>query len=201
MRTPSLSIAPVGTQDETSYPQPVGIGPGPGLDEQQPLQARLQRQHVIARARPRLQVAAFQLGSSTSSRALSTPRARDSRSAPAVGGPVVLAGDLNAPIASDPSGARQHAGNVDSPQAHGLVSVVVAAQGDADPLSEPTLYTSSSRSGRSISTTSSFRGNGQAVQVDPWVHTKPGSQRSGCTTCRSPSKHPLSGNVIAAATI
>lgn len=59
---------------------------------------------------------------------------------PSLAGPVVLAGDLNAPIASNPSGTRQHAGNVDQLAAHGLVSAFIAARGDADPLSEPTLY-------------------------------------------------------------
>ena len=59
---------------------------------------------------------------------------------PSVQGPVVLAGDLNAPIASNPAGARQHADSVSRLQAHGLVSAFSAARGDADPLSEPTLY-------------------------------------------------------------
>lgn len=59
---------------------------------------------------------------------------------PACEGPVVLAGDLNAPIASNPSGARQHADNVSRLTTHGLVSAFTAARGDADPLTEPTLY-------------------------------------------------------------
>lgn len=59
---------------------------------------------------------------------------------PSIDGPVVLAGDLNAPIASNPAGARQHADSVSRLMAHGLVSAFAVARGDADPLTEPTLY-------------------------------------------------------------
>lgn len=59
---------------------------------------------------------------------------------PSIEGPVVLAGDLNAPIASNPAGSRQHADSVSRLMAHGLVSAFAVARGDADPLIEPTLY-------------------------------------------------------------
>jgi endonuclease/exonuclease/phosphatase (EEP) superfamily protein YafD len=59
---------------------------------------------------------------------------------PTVDGPVVLAGDLNAPIAARPSVARQHADSVMRLEAHGLVSAFSATRGDVDPLSEPTFY-------------------------------------------------------------
>ncbi|MBY9074243.1 endonuclease/exonuclease/phosphatase family protein [Nocardioides sp. WL0053] len=59
---------------------------------------------------------------------------------PTIDGPVVLAGDLNAPILSSPVDARRHAESVTRLQAHGLVSAFTAARGDADPLTEPTLF-------------------------------------------------------------
>ena len=59
---------------------------------------------------------------------------------PTIVGPVVLAGDLNAPIASTPADARRHADTVAQLQALGLVSAFTSARGEADPLNEPTLY-------------------------------------------------------------
>jgi hypothetical protein len=59
---------------------------------------------------------------------------------PSIPGPVVLAGDLNAPIKSNAAGARQHADSAVRLMAHGLVSAFSMARGDADPLTEPTLY-------------------------------------------------------------
>jgi exodeoxyribonuclease-3 len=59
---------------------------------------------------------------------------------PSIIGPVVLAGDLNAPIASDATGASLHAQSVDGLLAHGLVSAFTTARGETDPLTEPTLY-------------------------------------------------------------
>jgi hypothetical protein len=59
---------------------------------------------------------------------------------PTIDGPAVLAGDLNAPIPSSPADARRHAESVARLQAHGLVSAFTAARGDADPLTEPTLF-------------------------------------------------------------
>lgn len=59
---------------------------------------------------------------------------------PELDGPVVLAGDLNAPIASAPAEVRRHAENVRQLELAGLVSAYTAARGGADPLSEPTLY-------------------------------------------------------------
>lgn len=56
---------------------------------------------------------------------------------PAVSGPVFLAGDLNAPIAST---QRAHDANVARLEALGLVSAYTAARRDADPLSEPTHF-------------------------------------------------------------
>jgi endonuclease/exonuclease/phosphatase family metal-dependent hydrolase len=59
---------------------------------------------------------------------------------PSIVGPIVLAGDLNAPIASTPADARRHADTVRQLAAVGLVSAFTAARGEADPLTEPTLY-------------------------------------------------------------
>lgn len=59
---------------------------------------------------------------------------------PSIEGPVVLAGDLNAPIASAAAGARQHADSVSRLMAHGLVSAFAVCRGEVDPLTEPTLY-------------------------------------------------------------
>lgn len=59
---------------------------------------------------------------------------------PTIDGPVVLAGDLNAPISSSPTDARRHTDNVNRLLAHGIASAFTAARGDADPLTEPTLY-------------------------------------------------------------
>ena len=59
---------------------------------------------------------------------------------PSIRGPVVVAGDFNAPISSNASSARQHAHSVSKLLEHGLVSAFAAARGDADPLTEPTLY-------------------------------------------------------------
>jgi exodeoxyribonuclease-3 len=59
---------------------------------------------------------------------------------PAMDGPVVLAGDLNAPILSSSTSTRLHADNVDRLLAGGLVSAFTAARGEADPLAEPTYF-------------------------------------------------------------
>jgi endonuclease/exonuclease/phosphatase family metal-dependent hydrolase len=59
---------------------------------------------------------------------------------PSIAGPVVLAGDLNAPIQSNVAGARQHADSAARLLAHGLISAFTVARGDADPLTAPTLY-------------------------------------------------------------
>lgn len=59
---------------------------------------------------------------------------------PLIDGPVVLAGDLNAPIPSKPADARRHANSVSRLMSHGLVSAFTAARGPVDPLTEPTLY-------------------------------------------------------------
>lgn len=59
---------------------------------------------------------------------------------PSIAGPVVLAGDLNAPILSNPTDARRHADSVNRLQARGLVSAFTAAREAVDPLTEPTLY-------------------------------------------------------------
>lgn len=59
---------------------------------------------------------------------------------PSIVGPVVLAGDLNAPIASTPADARRHANTVAQLEALGLISAFTSARGEADPLTEPTLY-------------------------------------------------------------
>lgn len=59
---------------------------------------------------------------------------------PAVDGPIVLAGDLNATIASDSRSTRLHADNVGRLLERGLVSAFTAARGEADPLSEPTYH-------------------------------------------------------------
>lgn len=59
---------------------------------------------------------------------------------PLIEGPVVLAGDLNAPIPSSPADGLRHADSVGRLLDHGLVSAFTAARGSADPMSEPTLY-------------------------------------------------------------
>ena len=59
---------------------------------------------------------------------------------PGIDGPVVLAGDLNAPILSDSTSTRLHTDNVDRLLAGGLVSAFTAARGEADPLAEPTYF-------------------------------------------------------------
>lgn len=59
---------------------------------------------------------------------------------PTIEGPVVVAGDLNAPIASNATGARQHTHSVNKLLAHGLISAFTAGRGEADPLTEPTYY-------------------------------------------------------------
>ena len=59
---------------------------------------------------------------------------------PEFDGPVVLAGDLNAPIASSPADARRHEESARQLANRGLVSAFTAARGDVDPLTEPTLY-------------------------------------------------------------
>jgi exodeoxyribonuclease-3 len=59
---------------------------------------------------------------------------------PSVVGPVVLAGDLNAPISSVSADARRHADTVSQLAALEFVSAFTAARGEADPLTEPTLY-------------------------------------------------------------
>ncbi len=59
---------------------------------------------------------------------------------PSIDGPVVLAGDLNAPISSATADARRHAHTVSELSARGLVSAFTLARGGVDPLTEPTLY-------------------------------------------------------------
>ena len=59
---------------------------------------------------------------------------------PSIEGPVVLAGDLNAPIVSNLASVREHLVSVDRLEAFGLLSAFTAARGDTDPLTEPTLY-------------------------------------------------------------
>lgn len=60
---------------------------------------------------------------------------------PSLAGPVVLAGDLNAPIRSSSASTRLHAANVDRLSEQGLVSAFNAARGEAaDPLAEPTFF-------------------------------------------------------------
>ncbi len=59
---------------------------------------------------------------------------------PSIEGPVVLAGDLNAPILLKPADSRRHADSVSRLEAIGLVSAFTASRGDVDPLTEPTLY-------------------------------------------------------------
>jgi hypothetical protein len=56
---------------------------------------------------------------------------------PLIEGPVVVAGDLNAPIATS---TRAHDRNVAGMLERGLVSAFTAARGDVDPLTEPTFY-------------------------------------------------------------
>ena len=59
---------------------------------------------------------------------------------PAIDGPVVLAGDLNAPVVSAPRDARRHESNVGQLEACGLVSAFTTTRGGQDPLAEPTFY-------------------------------------------------------------
>jgi len=59
---------------------------------------------------------------------------------PSIAGPVVLAGDLNAPISSTPADARRHANTVTHLAELGFVSAFTTSRGDTDPLTEPTLY-------------------------------------------------------------
>ena len=59
---------------------------------------------------------------------------------PSIVGPVVLAGDLNAPISSTPADARRHANTVGQLASLGLVSAFTTTRGEIDPLTEPTLY-------------------------------------------------------------
>lgn len=59
---------------------------------------------------------------------------------PALEGPVVLAGDLNAPILSSSTSTSLHADNVDRLLTGGLVSAFTAARGEADSLAEPTYF-------------------------------------------------------------
>jgi len=56
---------------------------------------------------------------------------------PQLEGPVVLAGDLNAPIAGS---ARQHAANVAALATLGMVSAWTVARPGVDPATEPTLF-------------------------------------------------------------
>jgi hypothetical protein len=59
---------------------------------------------------------------------------------PSIVGPVVLAGDLNAPISSASADARRHANTVRELAALGLVSAFTTTRGEVNPLTEPTLY-------------------------------------------------------------
>ena len=59
---------------------------------------------------------------------------------PSIAGPVVLAGDLNAPISSTPADARRHANTVTQLAELGFVSAYTTSRGEIDPLTEPTLY-------------------------------------------------------------
>jgi len=59
---------------------------------------------------------------------------------PSIAGPVVLAGDLNAPISSTPADARRHANTVTQLAELGFVSAFTTSRGEIDPLTEPTLY-------------------------------------------------------------
>jgi exodeoxyribonuclease-3 len=60
---------------------------------------------------------------------------------PSIDGAVVLAGDLNAPVASIRGSERLHADTVRRLATHGLVSAYTTSRGDeVDPLDEPTLY-------------------------------------------------------------
>lgn len=59
---------------------------------------------------------------------------------PAIEGPVVMAGDFNAPIASAPTDRAGHTKNVAALTSAGIISVFTATRPGADPLSEPTLY-------------------------------------------------------------
>lgn len=59
---------------------------------------------------------------------------------PDTDGPVVVAGDLNAPILSSPTSTRLHTENVERLLAGGLMSAFTAARGVVDPLTEPTYY-------------------------------------------------------------
>lgn len=57
-----------------------------------------------------------------------------------VAGPVVVAGDLNAPLVSDARSAAGHAANVIALRSLGLESAFTSAFGDRDPLSLPTYF-------------------------------------------------------------
>lgn len=59
---------------------------------------------------------------------------------PDMDGPVVVAGDLNAPMLSSSTSTRLHADNVERLLAGGLMSAFTAARGEVDPLTEPTYY-------------------------------------------------------------
>ena len=81
---------------------------------------------------------------------------------PSLEGPVVLAGDLNAPIASNPSGTRQHAGNVDQLAAHGPLAPSSQLEETLTRSPSRRCTTSGGPSSRSTLTTSLSRGSGQA---------------------------------------
>lgn len=59
---------------------------------------------------------------------------------PQLEGPVVLAGDFNAPIPSSSTDSRRHAANVVALAERGLVSAFTTARPGVDPLTEPTLF-------------------------------------------------------------
>lgn len=59
---------------------------------------------------------------------------------PAIDGPVVLAGDLNAPIRSNSTSTRLHEENVDALSRGGLVSAFTAARDGIEPVAEPTYF-------------------------------------------------------------
>lgn len=63
-----------------------------------------------------------------------------SQTLPHLEGPVILAGDLNAPILSDSTSTRLYAENVGRLLERGLVSAFTAARGETDPLAEPTYH-------------------------------------------------------------
>lgn len=59
---------------------------------------------------------------------------------PGLEGPVVFAGDFNAPISSNATDRARHAANVAALVEYGLVSAFTAARPGLDPLTEPTLF-------------------------------------------------------------